>query len=705
MSAGAGFLRLMMEGGKGDGDDLMDNDYVERILMEANAHGRGGDDAMAYLEAAAMAAKPLDPMPVSAPQPEPFVGMEFDSDEAAKNFYNDYARRLGFPFRVGRSRRSKGVLETLIMKRFVCSKEGVYRKKPSGDGVRKRERISMREGCRAFMEVIRDKERWVVSKLEMAHTHVLGTCSRAGYLRARGFTGPAEKPTIVASDASTLLRQTAFGDGGDAQDLLDYFRRRQAQNPGFFYALQVDNRSCVTNAFWADSRSRAAYAVFGDAVSLDTSYKKNKYMPPLVTFSGVNHHLQPVLFGCALLIDETEFSLAWLFHTWLEAMGGPPPRSLTTDQNRAVAAAAARALPATRHRFCKWPILSRTKQKLAHAYAAHPALRAEFEACVLGAETVRAFESSWLDILHRYDLTKNSWLQALFSIRQRWVPLYLRDTFFGELTPAQKLETVNDLYKRHFNAKTSLRVLLAQFDLAMAARHDREAAADLDTARRRPPLKTASPIEKQAAEVYTAAVFAHFQSEFVESLGYTAYKINKDGGSGGKYSVARDEEGSGDSFVVTLELGRRTASCSCGKFEFAGVVCRHILAVLLMVDVRELPEECFLTRWTRNAKVAAAVMGRAAGIAEDSVAARYDDLCREAVRVAEKGAASGELHRLVRAALDRAMAEITAAARRDATININEEVAAGHDEAEPPDPQRKVTNLLGQLLGSTWSPM
>jgi hypothetical protein len=30
--------------------------------------------------------------------------------------------------------------------------------------------------------------------------------------------------------------------------------------------------------------------VFGDVVAFDAAYKRNKYMCPLVVFSGVNHH-------------------------------------------------------------------------------------------------------------------------------------------------------------------------------------------------------------------------------------------------------------------------------------------------------------------------------------------------------------------------------------------------------------------------------
>ncbi|KAG6494710.1 hypothetical protein ZIOFF_042471 [Zingiber officinale] len=47
--------------------------------------------------------------------------------------------------------------------------------------------------------------------------------------------------SIVASDTATLLRQNAFGEGGNAHGLLDYFKRMQADNPAFFYSIQVDN--------------------------------------------------------------------------------------------------------------------------------------------------------------------------------------------------------------------------------------------------------------------------------------------------------------------------------------------------------------------------------------------------------------------------------------------------------------------------------
>ncbi|KZV46745.1 hypothetical protein F511_35729 [Dorcoceras hygrometricum] len=44
-------------------------------------------------------------------------------------------------------------------------------------------------------------------------------------------------------------------------------------------------------------------------------------------------------------------------------------------------------------------------------------------------------------------------------------------------------------------------------------------------------------------------------------------------------------------------------SCSCMKFEFEGISCRHMLALFRINQVFKLPEKYILKRWTRDAKV------------------------------------------------------------------------------------------------------
>ena len=101
---------------------------------------------------------------------EPFVVMEFESDEAVKVFYIAYASRIGFSVRISKSRRSRND-KSIIMRRFVCSKEGFRNKKQNyNTGKRKRSRATVREGCHAMIEVTQKYcGWWVVVKLIKEH--------------------------------------------------------------------------------------------------------------------------------------------------------------------------------------------------------------------------------------------------------------------------------------------------------------------------------------------------------------------------------------------------------------------------------------------------------------------------------------------------------------------------------------------------------
>ncbi|KAK1316525.1 Protein FAR1-RELATED SEQUENCE 3 [Acorus calamus] len=171
-----------------------------------------------------------------------------------------------------------------------------------------------------------------------------------------------------------------------------------------------------------------------------------------------------------------------------------------------------------------------------------------------------------------------------------------------------RLPTMDTFFKEHFNARPTLQAFIAEFEKELIRRHELEAQTELDTTYTKPTLKTASPIEKQAAEIYTRAVFDRFQEEFVQSIGYRYDQIKS--GVVSKYSVAR-HDGDEETFIVSFDASKKRADCSCNKFEFSGILCGHILTIFIIFDLRVLPEEYILNRWTRNAKSSAVVDERA----------------------------------------------------------------------------------------------
>ncbi|KAM7489830.1 hypothetical protein LguiB_027314 [Lonicera macranthoides] len=104
---------------------------------------------------------------------EPYEGITFESDLAAKAFYDEYAKRVGFFTRIVSSRKSERD-GSIISRRFACNKEGYNLNRQKAGGAQIRKRKSKREGCMAMILVKRDKPgKWAVTKFVREHNHPL----------------------------------------------------------------------------------------------------------------------------------------------------------------------------------------------------------------------------------------------------------------------------------------------------------------------------------------------------------------------------------------------------------------------------------------------------------------------------------------------------------------------------------------------------
>lgn len=80
--------------------------------------------------------------------------------------------------------------------------------------------------------------------------------------------------------------------------------------------------------FCTDTVARANYRILGDYVSLDTTFSTNVYDMPFASIIGVDNHGKMILFGCALLRDQTQETFGWLLGSFTEAMGGSTPECI-----------------------------------------------------------------------------------------------------------------------------------------------------------------------------------------------------------------------------------------------------------------------------------------------------------------------------------------------------------------------------------------
>ncbi|XP_059660009.1 protein FAR1-RELATED SEQUENCE 8-like isoform X2 [Cornus florida] len=99
--------------------------------------------------------------------------MEFETEDDAKKFYDEYARHAGFVMRIDQCRRSE-VDRRILSRRLSCNKQGHYVKMRDGFGPIRKPRPTTREGCKAMMLVKVNKSgKWVVTRFEKEHTHPL----------------------------------------------------------------------------------------------------------------------------------------------------------------------------------------------------------------------------------------------------------------------------------------------------------------------------------------------------------------------------------------------------------------------------------------------------------------------------------------------------------------------------------------------------
>ncbi|XP_050204663.1 protein FAR1-RELATED SEQUENCE 5 [Mercurialis annua] len=137
---------------------------------------------------------------------EPYVGMGFESEEAAKVFYDAYSTRLGFVMRVDAFRRSMRDGK-VVWRRLVCNKEGFRKLRPKRSENRKPRAIT-REGCKAMIVVKKEKTgKWIVTRFVREHNHPLVAIPPNGRRSVLLSQAPDDKDVKIRELTAELQRE------------------------------------------------------------------------------------------------------------------------------------------------------------------------------------------------------------------------------------------------------------------------------------------------------------------------------------------------------------------------------------------------------------------------------------------------------------------------------------------------------------------
>ncbi|XP_042950377.1 protein FAR1-RELATED SEQUENCE 5-like [Carya illinoinensis] len=556
--------------------------------------------------------------------------MVFKSEEELLSYYKRYGQQSGFGIMTQRSHRFEdGSIKYVTL---GCARGGKARNRTTNVA---RPRPTSKTECKAQINVMFKKGVLKVSSVNNSHNHGLSPqmsrffrCNRevsesvkrvldindqAGIRMNKSFASLVqeacgfEKLPFTEKDCRNYIdkaRHLRLGKGG-AGALSEYFTRMQYKNDGFFSLMDMDDEGRLRNVFWADARSRAAYKYFGDVVTFDTTYLTNRYGIPFAPFVGVNHHGQSILLGAGLISSEDTVTFTWLFQTWLTCMNGEAPKTIITDQDRAMKNVISLVFPNSRHRFCLWHILKKLSEKLGSHGAYKTGLKSQLLNCVYDSDTIEEFEGSWEVLITKYNLQENAWLKSLYAERMYWAPVFMKQVFWAGMSTTQRSESMNTFFDGYVHAKTNLKEFVDQFDNALRKKIESESEADFQSFNVTIPVVSPSPLEKIFQGIYTCNKFREVQKEVIGMLA-TLPTLHRKDGVIATYHV--EDEVDVEDFIkevthtVYFNEAECEVKCSCALFEMRGILCRHVLGIMRVNKVRSVPEKYILDRWRKDIK-------------------------------------------------------------------------------------------------------
>jgi hypothetical protein len=553
---------------------------------------------------------------------------QFSSLEMAYEFYNRYARMNGFAVRKGKILRSKK--GEILQRNFVCHRQGFKEDRGLTIENRKRERKpETRSGCEAKFRVHIDifSQRWQITVFTDQHNHDLLDEKYCRMLPAhrrmkesdtvqmndmlKGGIGPSQFYASMANQAGGyekigFRRKDIYNQIGkqrrlkhcDGKNALHYLRGLASDDSMMFYRHTVDGEGRLEHLFWCDGISQMDYQVYGDVLAFDATYGKNKYHCPLVVFSGVNNHNNNVIFAGAIVANEKEETYVWVLEQFLEAMLGKSPVSVITDGDLAMKNAIKRVFPNAYHRLCAWHLIRNATSNIGDSEFV-----GQFRKCMLRDYDLGEFRRKWTEMVDAFGLHENKWIAELYAKRKMWAAAHIRGNFFAGFRTTSRCEGLHSEIGKFLHSRYNLSDLLLHFHRCLNYMRYKEVEADFASNYGDPVLQTRfRSLESCAGKLFTREIFFIFRKFLARSAEmvvtasnqtYTCfiYRVCK-------YQASKQE------WNVSFYPDDDVFKCSCKKMESFGLPCEHIIALLVFLDIAELPYTLVVARWTKNAKEA-----------------------------------------------------------------------------------------------------
>lgn len=417
-----------------------------------------------------------------------------------------------------------------LQQHFLCHKAGTRQDRGLSMEERMREsKLETRCGCEAKvkMHVHSVTGHWYVTHFTDQHNHqVLGeqfcgmlpthkTMSEVDVVQMNNFrkvgiggashifgsfanqTGGYEKVGFSRKDIYNQISRQHKRHCSDAQAALRYLQQLGSKDPMMFVRYTIDREGRLEHLFWCDGVSQLNYKVYGDVLAFDPTYGKNKYLLPLVVFSGVNKHNLSIIFAAVVVGNETDETYVWLLQQFLTAMKDRKPNAVITDGDNAMRNAIRRVFPDAHHRLCVWHRLHNVTSNIGK-----PEFTADFQKCMLTEYDVGKFRSKWLEMVSKFGIEDNPWIISMYKKRSMWATAHIRGKFFTGFRTTSRCEGLHSELGKFVHSRYNLREFLEQYNRCLNHMRFKELEDDFGSIHGEPVLQTRLPlIERSTAHV------------------------------------------------------------------------------------------------------------------------------------------------------------------------------------------------------------
>jgi hypothetical protein len=137
---------------------------------------------------------------------------------------------------------------------------------------------------------------------------------------------------------------------------------------------------------------------------------------------------------------------------------------------------------------------------------------------------------------------------------------------------------------------------LKHFERVVQEKMDKELLSLFDSMKNLPRVKMRTTMLVQVSKLYTPLIFEAFQLQYERSVVACARPL--DGENEYLVTIGNEDLIFEKEYKVIVNSLEQIVICTCNQFKRIGILCGHALKVLNLMNIKTLPPQYILKRWT-----------------------------------------------------------------------------------------------------------